>query len=87
VRDDNSELFRRYTEVHRERGYPAKTIERLLTQAGLAVLSIEALTDAEQGMIGRLTALTDDAGRIVITARRSNAGADGGAAAGHSARR
>lgn len=67
---ETSGVFRRYTEVHRERGYPIETITTLLSDAGLKVLSIEELADSFQGMAGGLSPLTEDASRIVVAARR-----------------
>lgn len=70
VREDSGNLFRRYVEVHRERGYPTHRIVELLAQAGLEVASLHALADMYQGLAGGLGPLTDDAGRVVVAARR-----------------
>lgn len=63
-------LFRRYTEVHRERGYPVQTVVDLITRAGLNVVSLQGLSDQSHGLAGRLQPLSDDAGRMVMVARR-----------------
>ncbi len=70
VRADGADLFRRYVEVHRERGYPVEMLIELLRQTGLEMVALHGLSDASQGMIGALTAWAEDAGRVVIAARR-----------------
>lgn len=75
VRQGTGDLFQRFTEVHRERGYPPETISGLLTAAGLDVISIQGLSDRFQGLSGGLQPLTEDAGRMMVLARRG-AGSD-----------
>lgn len=70
VREDGTDLFRRFVEVHRERAYPVEAVIELLRQAELTAISIQALTDSYQGMAAGLSEWTDDAGRVVIVARR-----------------
>jgi SAM-dependent methyltransferase len=72
VREGAGELFRRYTEVHRERGYPVATITRMLQAADFEVASIYGLSDNEAAGHG-LQPLTPGAGRVVIAARRTAA--------------
>lgn len=67
---DGEARFRRYTEVHRERGYTLETVLALLARAGLAPLSVEQLADGFQGLTQGLSPVTDEAGRVVICARR-----------------
>lgn len=70
VRTEDKDLFQRFVEVHRERAYPVSTMVERLKRAGLEVVAIHALGDLYQGLERGLTALTDDAGRVVIVARR-----------------
>src|SRR5579859_7641181 len=72
VRQAENDLFRRYTEVHRERGYPSEKIAALLQQAGLDIVSLHGLNDKFQGLIGGLRPLDDQAGRMIIVARRGD---------------
>jgi hypothetical protein len=72
VREGAGELFRRYTELHRERGYPLATTTRLLEAAGFMVASMHGLADNEAVGQG-LQPFTEGAGRVVIAARRNAA--------------
>lgn len=69
VREGGSDHYRRYTEVHRERGYATETVVALLTQAGFEIAALHALPDMYEGLAGGLAPLTQDARRIVIAAR------------------
>jgi SAM-dependent methyltransferase len=71
VRAENSDLFHRYTEVHRERGYAPSVVLELLERAGLTCVSVRGLADMYSGLTGGLEDLTETSGRMVIAARKS----------------
>ena len=64
--------FHRYTEVHRQRGYPNETLTALLHQAGMEVLSMEEVAEVQMGCAGGLRPLTELAGRVMVVARRTH---------------
>jgi cyclopropane fatty-acyl-phospholipid synthase-like methyltransferase len=70
VRQDEGGQFRRFEEVHRERGYPVATVRNLVERAGLRVVKVHGLYDRFQGLSG-LQPLTEDSGRMVVVARRN----------------
>jgi hypothetical protein len=72
VREEGGELFRRYTEVHRERGYSVATITRLLEATDFAVAAIYGLADNEALGEG-LRPFGEGAGRVIVSARRNGA--------------
>ena len=45
VRQGSADLFKRFTEIHRERGYPPETVGNLLAAAGFEVVSMQGLSD------------------------------------------
>jgi SAM-dependent methyltransferase len=71
VREGDGPLFRRYTEVHRERGYAPEHVFGFLRDAGLDVLAAYGLGDDFQGLTLGLEPLSDDAGRMVVVAQRA----------------
>jgi len=58
---EEGESFRRFTEVHLQRGYTVEQMTRLVQQAGMTVLEV---MDADTG-----AAPTEESGRICVTAR------------------
>lgn len=65
------DLFRRYVEVHRERGYLTEELVNLMLQAGLTPLSIEGVADMTRGIKSGLEPVADDTGRLMVAARRA----------------
>ena len=72
VRIDETGTYRRYTEVHRERGYSAETIAPLIRRAGLEVVSIQGLADSFEGIAKGLSPLDEQTGRIMAVARKAS---------------
>lgn len=70
VRAEESDLFHRYSEVHRERGYPTPVIVKLLQDADLEPIAVHGLADMYSGLSGGLEDLTEESGRIVVASRR-----------------
>jgi SAM-dependent methyltransferase len=71
VRQPDSDLFRRYMEVHRERAYSTATITRLLEQSGFLIERIYGLPDSVEGIPQKLEPALEDTGRVIIAARTS----------------
>jgi hypothetical protein len=71
VREGEDELYRRYTEVHRERAYPMTTLSRLLAAAGFELLAVHGLSEQFQGLAGGLEPYNEEHGRVVMVARRT----------------
>jgi len=53
--DPEGDLWRRWDETHIERGYPLAEIERLLAEAGLEQVSVEALNERAMTLEGPAT--------------------------------
>lgn len=70
VGEPDGELFRRYTEIHKERAYSIAVLERLLHEAGFLVERTYGLPDSVDGVPQKLEPAQDDTGRVVIVARR-----------------
>ena len=70
--DGSTDLYRRYVEVHRERGYDVEFLVELLRAAGMTTLSIDGVADMTHGLRSGLVPVADDAGRVIIAARRSD---------------
>ena len=70
VREPGTDLFRRYSEVHRERAYTVPTITGLLEQAGFDVSKVYGLPDSVGGAPQKFTSAYETCGRVVIAARK-----------------
>ena len=64
------ELYRRFSEVHRERGYPLAAIESGLRTAGMEVLEVHGLAAPAPGASLQLEPPHRDTGRVLFLARR-----------------
>ena len=71
VREPDSQLFRRYTEIHKERAYSMAVLNRLLHEAGFAVERTYGVPDSVDGVPQRIDPDREDAGRVIIAARRA----------------
>lgn len=71
VRQPGGQLFRRYTEIHKERAYSTAVLKRLLGEAGFLVERTYGLPDSVDGVPQKLEPARDDAGRVIIAARKS----------------
>lgn len=70
IREPSTELFRRYTEVHRERAFPLEMVRNLLEQSGLAVAGLYGLRDGASGLQQSLEPWESGMGRVMVAARR-----------------
>ncbi|MCX6024265.1 MAG: class I SAM-dependent methyltransferase [Chloroflexi bacterium] len=71
VLDGESGLYRRFREVHVERGYGLAEIDAALAESGLEVVERQGLAPDAPGGPLRLTDLTPATGRVLYLARRS----------------
>jgi SAM-dependent methyltransferase len=71
VREPDGQLFRRYTEIHRERAYSMAVLQRLLHEAGFLVERTYGVPDSVDGVPQKIDPDRDDAGRVVIAARKA----------------
>jgi hypothetical protein len=71
VREPDRQLFRRYTEIHRERAYSMAVLNRLLHEAGLLVERTYGVPDSLDGVPQKIAPDRDDAARVIIAARRA----------------
>jgi SAM-dependent methyltransferase len=74
VREPDSQLFRRYTEIHKERAYSMAVLKRLLHEAGFVVERTYGVPDSIDGVPQKIDPDREDAGRVIIAARRAVAG-------------